>query len=403
MIKRIEAGRAEGSVYAPTSKSIAHRLLICAAMCQGESRIEGITESADALATIDCLKKFGVKIEYANGTAIVNGIDFTKAEVSGILNCNESGSTLRFLIPLAMLSGKEVKFTGSERLLKRSQIVYERIAKEYGFYFNNDGKEITVKGPLFAGEYFIDGDVSSQFITGMLLALSTLNGDSKIIVNRKIESRPYVDMTIACMRDFGVKVYLDTNWSFLIFGAQEYKAKHITVEGDWSGAAFIDAFNILGGDVKLLGLNENSAQGDKVYRRLYPMLDNGFCEIDITDCPDLGPILFTLAAIKHGAKFVGTKRLRDKESDRVGVMVEELSKFGAEIVCDENSVIVKSVNLHSPTKRLYGHNDHRVVMSLAVLCTILGGEIEGCEAISKSYPDFFKNINELGIKTYDIE
>ena len=402
MIKRIEKGKAEGSVYAPTSKSVAHRALILASMCPGESRISGITECADVLATIDCLRKFGVKIEYENQRAVVNGIDFTKADVSGVLDCNESGSTLRFLIPLAMLSGKEVKLTGSERLISRSQSVYEALARENGLTFINDGKEITVKGPLTAGEYYIDGNVSSQFITGLFLALSTLGGDSKIIVNRQIESRPYVDLTISAMREFKVRVHPDTNSSFYIFGGQEIKPQELTVEGDWSAAAFLDAFNLIGGIVTPLGLKDGSVQGDKVYRSLYPMIDKGYCEIDISDCPDLGPILFALAAVKYGARFVGTKRLRDKESDRAKAMQTELIKFGAELIIEENSVTVIKRELHSPTERLWGHNDHRIVMSLAVLCSMYGGEIEGCEATSKSYPDFFKHINTLGIKVYDI-
>lgn len=397
MRKVISKSKAEGSVSIPSSKSIAHRMLICAAMCQGESRIEGITECEDILATIDCLQKFGVKIEYDGSSALVHGIDFTRALCKEPLNCRESGSTLRFLIPLAMLSGNEVKFTGSKRLLSRSQRIYEQIAKEFGLTFKNDGDEITVKGPLTAGEYFIDGAVSSQFITGLMLAFSTLSGDSKIIVNRKIESRPYVDMTMAVMRNFGVKVYLDTDWSFLIFGGQEYRAKNLLVEGDWSSAAFWEALNHIGGKVTIDGVCEDSLQGDKICKKYFSLLDSGFAEIDISNCPDLGPILFTLAAIKNGGRFTGTKRLHDKESDRVAAMKNELSKFGAELIVEENSVTVCKGELHAPTEILSGHNDHRIIMSLAVLCTVFCGEIDGCEAVSKSYPNFFEDLKSLGI------
>lgn len=403
MIKKIEKSRADGVVNAPSSKSAAHRMLICAAMCHGVSRIDNLPLCDDVLATIDCLCSLGADIKLEGRSAIVRGIDFTKAEPKEALNCRESGSTLRFLIPIAMLSGNEVILSGSKKLLSRPMTVYENLSKEYGLTFINDGEKITVKGPLTAGEYFIDGSVSSQFITGLLLALSQLNGDSKIIVNRKIESRPYVDLTIDCMRDFGVKVYLDTDWSFLIFGAQEYKAENKTVEGDWSGSAFLDAFNLIGGNVNALGLNESSTQGDKVYREMYSMLHRGYCEIDISNYPDLGPILFALASVKEGAKFVGTKRLRDKESDRIASMQEELSKFGAELIVDENAVTVKKCELHAPKERLCGHNDHRIVMSLAILCTLFGGEIDGCEAVKKSYPSFFEDIKGLGIKVYDIK
>jgi 3-phosphoshikimate 1-carboxyvinyltransferase len=403
MKKYVSKGRAEGVVCPPPSKSVAHRLLICAAMCQGESRIEGIPSCEDVLATIDCLRALGVKIEYDGSCAIVSGIDFTKAVPSGPLNCRESGSTLRFLIPLAMLSGNEVKFIGSERLMARPQTIYETIAKEEGLTFKRESDSITVCGPLRAGEFFIDGNVSSQFITGLLLALSTMSGDTKIIFNTPIESRPYVELTVAAMAMFKVRVFYDTDWSFFIFGGQEYQANNLSVEGDWSGAAFIEALNHIGGRIIIEGVSEDSLQGDKICREYFSRLDSGFCELDISNCPDLGPILFTVAAMKDGARFTGTRRLRDKESDRIAAMKCELEKFGAELIVDDNSVTVRKRELHAPTESLYSHNDHRIVMSLAVLCTLYGGEICGCEAVSKSYPDFFKDLLALGIKVYDIE
>lgn len=402
MTRRIEKSKAEGKVTAPTSKSVAHRMLICASMCQRESRIDGIPSCEDVLATIDCLRTLGVKIEYDGYSATVYGIDFTKAKPCGVLNCRESGSTLRFLIPLAMLSESEVVFVGSERLMERPQGIYEKIAKEQGLTFVNDGKSITVRGPLPAGEYFIDGSISSQFITGLLLAFSTLSGDSKIIVNRVIESRPYIELTTFAMAQFGVRVYNDTDWSFFIFGGQEYKERHLSVEGDWSGAAFLEAFNHIGGAVVIEGMNEESRQGDKICRELFKKLDEGFCEINIENCPDLAPILFTVAAIKSGARFTGTRRLKIKESDRAEVMKAELAKFGAELLVEENSVTVYQKELHAPTSLLCGHNDHRIVMSLAVLCSLYGGEIEGCEAVAKSYPSFFEDIKSLGIKYYEV-
>ena len=172
----------------------------------------------------------------------------------------------------------------------------------------------------------------------------------------------------------------------------------VTVEGDYSNAAFLDGFNLIGGEVNVQGLNENSLQGDKVYRELFDMLDEGSPEISIEDCPDLAPILFTLACMKNGATFAGTRRLKIKESDRAEVMAEELRKFGAEICVMENSVRVSSGNLHAPSEMLRGHNDHRVVMSLAVIASVFGGVIDGCEAVKKSYPAFFEDIEKLGIK-----
>ena len=402
MRKIINKGIADGIVNAPTSKSAAHRMLICAAMCHGVSRIDGLPLCQDVLATIDCLRAFGARIELNGRSAIVSGIDFTKATPSGVLNCRESGSTLRFLIPFALLTGKEVVFTGSEKLLSRPMAVYEKLARDHGFTFKNDGQKITVCGRLSAGEYILDGGVSSQFITGIILALSALKDESKITVNSKIESRPYVDLTLRIMGDMGVKVCTDSDRSFIIPGGQEYRCTDASVEGDWSGGAFLEAFNVLGGCVTVNGLYEDSTQGDKVCRELFAKLENGYTEIDISDCPDLGPILFTAAAALHGAKFLGTRRLRDKESDRVAAMKDELQKFGAELITEENSVTVNKTDLHTPRELLCGHNDHRIVMSLAVLCTLFGGEIEGCEAVDKSYPDFFRDIKVLGVQSYDV-
>ena len=183
-----------------------------------------------------------------------------------------------------------------------------------------------------------------------------------------------------------------------IKGGQKYISKNISVEGDYSGSAFLEAFNLFGGDVKVEGLSERSLQGDRVYRELYPKLLAGSPGINIEDCPDLGPILFAVSAGLFGGEFVGTKRLKIKESDRAEAMAEELRKFGCNVTVLENSVKIKKSELHAPKEILSGHNDHRIVMSLAVLASIYGGEIDGSEAVKKSYPDFFRDIEQLGIK-----
>ena len=402
MTVNIQKSIANGKISAPTSKSVAHRLLICAAMCRGESHISGISSCEDVLATIDCLRALGVKIDYDGECAIVSGIDFTKAQASDILKCRESGSTLRFLIPLALLCGKDVCFNGTEKLISRPLDVYEDIAKTEGLLFEKKADTIAIRGPLKAGEYKIPGNISSQFITGMLFALSALKEDSRIVITTSIESRSYIDLTVAAMAEFGVEVKWENTTTLFIRGGQDYVSSNVSVEGDFSGTAFIEAFNLLGGKVFIDGLNESSLQGDKIYREHFKAINNGFCKIDIDNYPDLGPILFTLAAIKHGGYFTGTKRLKIKESDRAEAMREELRKFGAELIIDDNSVTVEKCSLHTPTEQLCGHNDHRIVMSLAVICSYLGGKIEGCEAVKKSYPDFFKDIKTLGIDVYEI-
>ena len=399
----IEKSRACGSVIAPRSKSMAHRLLICAAMADGESVIRGIEPSDDVLATIDCLKALGVQIERADDVVKLTGIDFKYASSAEKLHCRESGSTLRFFIPLLWLSDNRFTLVGSERLLARPESVYEKIAEEKSFMLRRSAESISVKGKLEGGDYYISGDVSSQFITGLMLALSTLDADSKIIITTAIESKSYIDLTISAMAEFGVRVVWENESTLYIKGSQAYKAREILVEGDYSNAAFLDAFNHIGSQVEVEGLVGGSLQGDRVYKELFERLDEGFSEIDLTDCPDLAPVLFTLAAMKNGAVFHGTRRLKIKESDRAEVMAEELSKFGANISVMDNTVRVYPSELHAPSEILLGHNDHRVVMSLAVISSVYGGVIDGFEAVKKSYPNFFSDIKKLGIecRTYE--
>lgn len=401
---RINIGKskAEGVISAPPSKSMAHRLLIAAALCKGESRIDGISLCEDVLATVDSLNALGAQVSLCGESATVRGFDYRNASVNGRLNCRESGSTLRFMIPLALLYGEEITLCGSEKLISRPQDEYEKIAEKEGFLFKKGGDFITVKGRLRGGDYYLRGDISSQFITGLVFALSLLEVDSRIHITTKIESRSYIELTRAALAQFGVTVTWEDQQTLFIKGAQEYEAREITVEGDYSGAAFIEAFNLLGGEVQVEGLNRESLQGDKAYIEHFAALEGGFARIDIEDCPDLAPILFTVAAIKHGGYFTGTRRLKIKESDRALAMKVELEKFGADLVIEENAVRVNPCPLHAPTEILNGHNDHRIVMSMAVIASLYGGEIDGCEAVSKSYPGFFEDIKKLGIRIYEI-
>ena len=393
---KIEKGVADGRIMAPASKSHSHRLLIAASMSTEESVINNLSLCDDVLATIDCLRALGVKIELCGKCARVVGIDFTKADATEPLNCRESGSTIRFLIPLAMLSGNSAEFIGKESLLSRPFDVYEKIADEMGLTFERNGG-ITVKGPLTSGIYSVRGDISSQFVSGLLFALSLLNGDSVIRFTTEPASKPYIDLTISTLAKFGVEIVWNGD-SLHIKGGQRYSGGERTVEGDWSGAAFLEALNYIGGKVIIDGLKLDSEQADKAYLEHFKALNEGYCNIDIENCPDLAPILFTMAAIKHGARFTGTKRLKIKESDRAEVMREELSKLGADVCVMENEVVITKTELKAASTTLYGHNDHRIVMSLAVVCSIFGGEIEGSEAISKSYPEFFDDLSKLGIK-----
>jgi 3-phosphoshikimate 1-carboxyvinyltransferase len=232
-----------------------------------------------------------------------------------------------------------------------------------------------------------------------MLALPLLDGDSVIRVTTELESRPYVDITMDVLKEYGIEIIEKEKNTFYIKGNQKYLPKDAYAEGDYSNSAFLDAFNILGGDVSVFGLAPQSRQGDKAYIPMFKELNDGCPTLDITSCPDLGPILFALAAVKNGAYINGTARLRIKESDRCQAMAEELKKLGGVVEIFENSVKIAPIKeLTTPKTELYGHNDHRIVMALSVISTIFGAEIDGCEAVNKSYPDFFNAISSLGIE-----
>lgn len=395
MTVEICSGKAKGSVAAPPSKSMAHRYLIAAALAKGKSVVRGIAYSQDIFATIDCLCALGIRIEKQEDHAIVYGGAplLPKDE----LLCRESGSTLRFMLPLCLLSGKEATLRGSDRLMERPLSVYEDLIAEKGFSFKREPGAVTVSGILSAGTYNVDGGVSSQFITGLIFALLTRKGESCIHLTGKVESRSYIDLTIDALREFG----FDVRWSnenTLCLTGGEGISREITVEGDYSNAAFFDALTLLGGDVQVNGLNENSLQGDRVYRSYFQALVNGVPTLSLADCPDLGPILFVAAAALNGGVFVDTARLKIKESDRGAAMAEELKKCGVQVVLEENRIVVPGKKIAAPTERINGHNDHRIVMAMAVLLTRVGGIIEGSEAVSKSMPDFFEKLSSLGIE-----
>lgn len=396
----IKCGTAKGTVTAPASKSVAHRLLISAALAKGESRISGITPCEDVLATINCLNALGAKIEFTEDVAIVQGFDPLSAEAREPLWANESGSTLRFLIPIALLSNNKITFGGALRLMQRPLGIYEELCSELGLGFEHNKGKISVCGPLKTNKFKLRGDISSQFITGILFALPFIGG-GEIELTTKLESRSYVNLTLDAMREFGISA----DWaSERVICVKEgaYTPKNTTVEGDWSAAAFIKALSTLGGCTDVIGLRAESKQGDKICAEHLDALSRGFATIPLDDCPDLAPILFTVAAACHGGEFVGTARLKIKESDRAAVMAEELRKFGAKIDVFENSVTVHKTELRMPNEILNGHNDHRVVMSLSVLCTKFGGTIDGAEAVSKSYPEFFRDLSLLGIEINEI-
>ncbi len=407
---RIEPSIAHGEIVVPPSKSYAHRLLIVAALSQAESTVSNVALSKDIQATIDCLEALGKKIEIlddpqsANHLIKVNTIcEFKDLPEKIIFNCAESGSTLRFFIPIALLTGKTVIFTGTEKLISRGIGPYEELCQKQHIEVIKTINTITFKGRLQSDEFIIAGDISSQFITGLLLALPLLDGDSTIKIIHNLESKNYLDITLDVLKKAGISL-TSTGYEYHILGNQRYLPNQYFVEGDYSNAAFLESFNYLGGCVKLIGLNKETLQGDKVYQEYFKLLESGFQTLDIGNCIDLGPILFGFAAMKHGAKFINTKRLKIKESDRITAVNVEIAKFGGKIIDFENFVLIDKQILNSPEKVLNGQNDHRIVMMLSIMATIYGGTIEGIEAVNKSYPNFFKDLEKLGIEVhYDVK
>ena len=386
-----------GQIAAPPSKSDVHRLLLCAGLAKGKSVIENVQLSDDIKATLNCLEAMGVKWQKAGNTVIVEGTDVCSISEKKELFCNECGTTIRFFIPLCLLSNNEFTIFGSERLLKRPLTVYEDICKEQNICFENDGEKIKLKGKLSPGEYKIKGNISSQFISGLLFALPLLNGDSVIKIIPPFESKPYVKMTLSALSRSGIEINQKDEFAFEIKGNQTYKPINCKAEGDWSNAAFLYALKAMGNDLQINGLNDDSLQGDKICVSHFEKLKNGYAEIDLSDSPDLAPILFAFAGMNKGAKFTGVSRLRIKESNRISKTAEELSKFGIKLDEYDDYVIVEGGTLHPPKESLNGQNDHRIVMTEAVLLTKFGGVIEGAEAVKKSYPDFFDDLQKIGV------
>ena len=398
MTARIEKSILRGEVTAPPSKSMSHRMLILAALSGGRCKVENLDYSEDVLAMLDCLEALGAKYTKIDSTVIIDGTDFLE-NVSPTLNCRESGNTLRFMIPLCLTTGKRITLNGSKRLMERPQSVYEEICRHNGFLYEKGDSCVTVQGNIGSrferySHTYIDGSVSSQFITGMIFALLSLKGEHYIYIEEPFESRSYVELTISAVKEFGGDVRLCDNDIYIV--GKSLKPRDVVVEGDYSNAAFLDAFNCIGGNVNVKGLSLKSAQGDRVYKYHFAALMNGCPTIDISDCPDLGPIYIALGAMLSGSKLTGTRRLAMKESDRGAAMQEELINFGLEIEVKSNEIIVPKRELMRPLTPLYGHNDHRIVMALAVMCSVLGGEIEGAEAVRKTFPNFFDVIKGLG-------
>lgn len=405
-------------VTLPSSKSLSHRALIVAALASGDSFIQGITESKDTKATMSVLQHLGVRFERKEDGIFVHGCGGNLKYDGEVLDCNESGSTLRFMIPIAALLSEEVKFTGHGRLMERPQSVYETLFQEKGIRFEKQDSMLLVQGPLCGGKYCVRGDVSSQFISGLLFALPLCKEDSCIEILPPFESASYVRLTMDALERANIHCSM-RHQQLHIAGKQKYACADTVVEGDDSQMAFFAELALIQKrTVDVCNVNHVSHQGDHVIIDFVKQMgghveeiEKGYrfsaesihgTEISLADCPDLGPALFALATQCEGTTiFTHCQRLRIKESDRIAAMEQELRKLGCDIHSDGGTVIVHGGTKLKSGAILDGHNDHRIVMCLSMLATLTEDvTIEGCEAVEKSYPGFFDDLKQMGVK-YD--
>jgi len=375
--KIIKANKLVGEVSPPPSKSILHRYIIASSLAKGISKIENISYSDDIVATIEAMKKLGAKIEEKDNCLLIDGtktFDKEYLNKGSEIDCNESGSTLRFLFPLSIVKENKVLFKGKE--------------------------------------YEIDGNISSQFITGLLFSLPLLNENSKIIIKGKLESSSYIDITLDCLNKFGIKIINNSYQEFIIEGNQTYKSGNYEVEADYSQVAFFLVANSIGSNIKINGLNSNSLQGDKKIIDFISEIDNWNKNekliLDGSETPDIIPILSLKACIsKKEIEIVNIARLRIKESDRLKATVEELSKLGFDLIEKEDSILINSrknfIYNNKEIVSLSSHSDHRIAMTIAIASTCYEREIilDNLDCVKKSYPNFWEVFLLLGGKIYE--
>ncbi len=396
---RISPSRLAGSVNIPASKSCAHRALICAALADGVSHINGVTFSKDIEATINAMTALGASFEADGDSITVRGV--TDIPSYADIDCNESGSTLRFVMPIASVLGTDSVFHGRGRLPERPIDIYKRELGRNGVRFVTESMPYELTGRLKGGRFEVEGNVSSQFITGLLFALPLCEEDSEIVLTSHLESRPYVDITLDILKRFGIEI-TETDSGFTVRGGQKYAPHDEKVEGDYSQAAFFYVANAMGSGVMMNNLAPDSVQGD---RRIEDIIARsgknaeiiGF-EEDCSDIPDLVPILSVLGAYgKQRSVIYNAERLRIKESDRLAACADMLGRLGGNVTVTSDGLIIE------PNGRLHGgevdsFGDHRIVMAAAIAALGATGDviIHGAEAAEKSYPDFFRDYTLLG-------
>lgn len=387
-----------GSVTAPPSKSHVHRLLIAAALCEEETAIHCPGENEDIAATVRCLSALNTDIfQEGDCFRVCRAFPPRFFPPRNALNCGESGSTLRFLLPLcaAHPAKYDIVLTGAGRLPSRPNGPLLHALRAHGAEIDGDFLPLTVHGGLQSGDFALPGNISSQYFSGLLFALPLISGDSTLTYTSPLESMPYVELTLSVLRQFGVQIEpMENGWR--IPGDQRYTSPGaVEAEGDWSAAAFWLGANVLGNAVAVAGLNRSSCQGDKAVEDLLARIGG---EIDVTDTPDLMPILSAVAAALPGkiTRVTGAARLRLKESDRISAMAQTIRALGGNAEELPDGLVIRGTKLKGGT--VDGQNDHRVVMSAAVAATACAGPVTilGAEAVQKSYPRFWRDFEALG-------
>ncbi|MBR4223639.1 MAG: 3-phosphoshikimate 1-carboxyvinyltransferase [Oscillospiraceae bacterium] len=388
----------KGHVDIPSSKSYSHRAVIAASLAQGTSVISGVSSSADIDVTCGCMERLGASITRDVSVYTVKGIA-SPAEAAS-LDCGESGSTLRFVIPVAAALGTKSTFSGRGKLPSRPITPYIRELSQKGITFDKQsGLPITAEGRLTSGIFSLEGDISSQFITGLMFALPLLDGESCIRLTSPLQSKPYADMTMDILRSFGISIEegtVDGLDVYRIRGGQRYAPHDYTVEGDWSQAAFFYTANAMGCSIDIGNLKEDTVQGDSIIRDMVKDT-NGFTA-DVADIPDLVPILAVFASFCEGTShIVNAERLRIKESDRLVSTSEMINALGGHAEVDGDSMTIHHTDRFKGGE-VDAHNDHRIVMAAAIasVWSTAPVVIHGAEAVSKSYPGFFEDLRSLG-------
>ena len=414
----------KGDVKIPPSKSMAHRAVICAALSDGVCKVTNIDYSDDIIATIEAMKSLGAVITKKDDYLEVIGIKSSQNKMNDsidserTIDCNESGSTLRFLVPIAALFEGVNRFVGRGNLGKRPLDTYYNIFDEQGIkYSYKEGiLDLKTEGKLKAGEFKVKGNISSQFITGLLFTLPLLDGDSKIIITTEMESKGYIDLTLSAIKDFGVEIVNNNYEEFIIKGNQTYKSIDYRVEGDYSQAAFFLCSDALSNEVVVNDLKRDSLQGDKevidILERMGVKIENkgagliGTAEgqlkstiVDGSQCPDIIPVVSLAAALCSGTtEVINAGRLRIKECDRLAAVTSELNKLGAKITEKEDGLIIEGVSKLKGGCTVWSHKDHRIAMTLAIASTVCEEPIiiKDYECVSKSYPEFWNDFKNVG-------